>query len=537
MAVSFIIRGGTVLDGSGKPGVQADIAVSGDRVVKIGEIAEVPGAQELDARGCMVSPGFINVLSHAYITLQQDPRGLSDLYQGVTTQIFGEGASLGPVRASMTSSMSEEILGFGSLPAGVRASWPSLRGFLEQLERKGVGFNVGSFVGAVNLRAAVAGNAKRQLSPSELQEACELLDEELSDGALGVGSALIYPPGSYADTAELIAYSKVLARHDALYISHLRSEGDRLLEGVQELIEISRASGARAEVYHLKAVGQENWSKLPLALDLIEAARSEGLTVTADVYPYAAGGTGLISSIPPRFRIGGITGLRRYLDNTEGREEIRAAFFVEDPDWENLYAASGGAQGVVILSAIPSLGVQPGTSLAAIAQKRGNSDPLHTLMDLLDVEPLTDAAYFMADEDNVRLAFDRPWVSVGSDSDAPSTEELFAGHPVHPRAFGAFARVIGRYSRDEERVSIEEAVRRLTALPAENLRLKDRGSISVGAFADIAVFRLDEIADTATYARPATYATGMRHVLVNGVPALYEGHPTGALNGQALRRN
>ncbi|MCR1783819.1 D-aminoacylase [Nocardioides carbamazepini] len=536
MKVDVVIRGGEVVDGTGAPPYRADVAILDGRITAIGTsrdglLGDTTGIEELDATSCLVSPGFVNVLSHAYFTIQQDPRGLSDLYQGVTTEVFGEGVSLGPVTGEMTP----EMIVLGEIAPTVRTAWPSSREFLDDLERRGVGQNVATFVGAANLRMAVAGLADEPLDDDQLARACGLLRDELETGALGVGSALIYPPGSYAGTRELIAYAHVLAEHDALYISHLRNEGDRLEEAVRELLEIARETGARAEIYHLKTAGRDNWHKMPEILALVEDARDEGLRISADIYPYVAGSTGITASIPPQFHRGGIERLRARLRDPATRARVLAAIR-EGGEWESLWRMSGGADGVVILSRHPELGIRPGTSVADIARERGDADPVETLLDIVEAAPYADAAYFLGDEDNLRSAFTRPWVSVGSDSDAPSSEDLFADHPVHPRAFGAFARVIGRYARDEGLVGIGEAVRRVTSLPASNLRLADRGEIRRGYHADIAVFDLSRVADRATYADPKRYATGMRHVLVNGVAALRDGAPTGLLAGRALRR-
>ena len=322
MLPTIVVRDGTVLDGRGSPPRKADVAISGDTIVEVGTIGAVPGAIDIDARGCMVAPGFVNVLSHSYLTLQQDPRGLSDLYQGVTTQVFGEGVSLGPVTGSMTPAM----LGLGAIPTGVQSHWPRLHDFLESLETNGVGFNVASFVGAANLRMVVAGVDNRLLSEQELAEACALLDEELENGALGVGSALIYPPGSYADSGELRAFSQVLARHDAVHICHLRSEGQRFLESIEELVDIARTTGARGEIYHLKVAGKSHWHKMSEALQLVESAREDGVRITADVYPYEAGNTLLSAALPPEFRCRDTTAGRTHLNSTGVREQIRETF-------------------------------------------------------------------------------------------------------------------------------------------------------------------------------------------------------------------
>lgn len=531
MQVDTIIRGGTVVDGSGSPRIRADVAIDDGRIAAVGDLTGCTAPEILDAAGCVVTPGFINVLSHAYFTLQQDPRGLSDLYQGVTTQVFGEGVSLGPVQGEMT----EDMIWLGDSAVGVRHAWPTLWGFLSDLETQGVGQNIASFVGAANLRMCLVGLEDRALTPDELERAAAILDREMTEGALGIGSALIYPPGSYASTEELITYCRVVARHDGLYISHLRNEGDRLLEAVDELIDIARTSGARAEIYHLKTAGQENWSKMTRVVARIESARSAGIEVTADIYPYAAGGTALSASIPPEFHLGGIDQMRRHLRSAEGRAAIARAVD-QGGDWESLWRMSGGAAGVVILSSHPELGIEPGTNLETLAERRGDADPIMTMLDIVDAAPNADAAYFIGSEESIKTAFAKPWVSVCSDSDAPAANEVFANHPVHPRAYGAFARVLARYVREESIVTLEEAIHKMTGHAAATLRLVDRGSLDVGAHADVTVFDPDAIVDVATYDQPARYAQGMRHVMVNGSVAFREGQPTGVLAGRALRR-
>lgn len=527
MSFSLVIRAGMVADGTGAPLFPADVAIEGDRIALVGEVPAVD-CPELRADGCVVAPGFINVLSHAYATLQQDPRGLSDLYQGVTTEVFGEGYSLGPV----SGRASEAAEARSALP-GVRMAWPRLRDFLAHLESAGVGPNVASFVGAGNLRMIHAGTDRRALTADELSAACELLDAELADGALGLGSALIYAPGTYASTDELVAYAEVLAAHDALYVSHIRDEADRLLEATAELLEIARRASVRAEIYHIKASGRQNWPAMAKAVDMVERARAEGLTVTADVYPYLAGCTRLAACIPPQYHAGGRAALLGRLADPATRARITAAIAAPATDWQNLYLDAGGAQGVLVLG--PPGTDHVGRTLADVSAARGDAGPIDTLVDLVAGDPSLLAGYFGVAEENVRLALARPWVSVCSDADAPSAEPPFTDTPTHPRTYGSFARVLGHYVR-EGVLGLEEAVRRMTSLPAGNLRLADRGRVAVGAFADLAVFDPEQVHDRATYTAPHTYATGMRHVVVNGVTAFEDGLPTGALAGRALRR-
>lgn len=527
-----VIRGGMVVDGSGSPARRADVLIEDGRVVRVGEVSRADAEQEIDAGGMLVAPGFINVLSHAHFSLQGDPRGLSDLYQGVTTQVFGEGNTLGPLagRASV------EMLGTTMRRPQLESAWPSAVAFTRHLESSGVGFNVASFVGAVNLRMSQVGLEPGALSDAERTGAADLLAAELAAGALGVGSALIYPPGSSADTAELLAYAHVLAANEATYISHLRSEGDRFVPAVEELIHLARESGARAEIYHLKAVGRENWPAFSRVLELVESAREEGLRITANIYPYEAGSTVLAACIPPRFR-DGLDGLEHALADPAARAEIKREIHGDGSGWENMISVCGGPQGVMVLSATPELGLENGLTLDQIAVRLGEDDPLDALFRVVAADRNTPAAYFMADESNTRRAFQRPWVSVGSDSDAPTAEAVAAGHPAHPRAFGTFARVLSVYARDEGIVPVEEAIRRMTSLPAETFGLRDRGGIREGAHADIVVLDLPGLEARSTYLQPGLYARGVHDVLVGGVPTLRAGAPTGLLPGQALTRD
>jgi N-acyl-D-amino-acid deacylase len=508
------------------------VLLEDERIARVGDIGTTEVDVEIDAGGLHVIPGLINVLSHAYFTLQDDPRGLSDLHQGVTTEIFGEGGTLGPLAGVATV----EMLASSMRHPELASAWPTAVAFLDHLEARGVGFNVASFVGAVNLRMSQVGLEQGALTAAQREGAAALLDAELTAGALGVGSALIYPPASSADTDELLAYARVLARHDATYISHMRSEGAGLIEAVDELIFLARESGARAEIYHLKAVGRENWHKFAAVLDRVDAARAEGVRVTADIYPYEAGSTALASCIPPRYR-DGVDGLERSLADPAIRAEIKREIAERTPGWENMLDVCGGPDGVLVLSSTPALGLPNGLTLTEIARRLGDDDPVDAMFRVVTADRNTPAAYFMADEANTRLGFRRPWVSVGSDSDAPTSEAVAAGHPTHPRAFGAFARVLSVYARDEGIVSVEEAVRRMTSLPASTHGIADRGTIRPGAFADVAILDLAGLDARATYLDPGRYATGVQHVLVNGVATLADGAPTGRLPGRALRRS
>jgi N-acyl-D-amino-acid deacylase len=530
MGQRIVIRGGAVADGSGGSLRDGDVVVEGDRIAGIVPPGTAVDGDEIDAAGLVVAPGFINVLSHAHYSLQVDPRGLSDLLQGVTTLVFGEGWSLGPCTEPMLCQAGRDA------PAGVQAAWPRLAEALRALESTGLAVNVASFVGAHNLRELSAGDTDRPLTPAEKDRACGILAEELADGALGVGSALIYPPGCFADTKELAAWCDVVAHHDGLYISHVRSEGSRLLESLDELTWLAETTGVRAEVYHLKAAGQDNWPKMRGALDRIDQARTRGLQVTADIYPYTAGMTSLSACIPPRYHDGGVGALLDRLADPGTRADIARDIVTDSGTWENLYLAAGGANGILLLGGLEAAAAPHlGATLAQAAAAEG-ADPVQLLLDLVAGAPQLLAAYFIIDEDNMRAALTRPWVAICSDSEAPASEGRFLATPTHPRAYGSFARVLGRYARDERLLPLPEAVRRMTALPAQTLRLNHRGRIAPGCFADIAIFDPDTVADDATYDAPHRYARGVTHVLVNGVPEVRDGAFSRGGAGRALRR-
>lgn len=527
MTTTLVIRGGTVHDGSGGPGRVADVLVDGDRITAVSPGAGVHDVPVLDATGLVVAPGFVNVLSHAYFTLEKDGRGLSDLYQGVTTQVFGEGTSIGPFTPEVRAELE---------PGGPPLVWDRLSEFLAHLESKGVVQNVASFVGAHNLRMIGAGSDDRPMTAAELSHVRGVLDEELTDGALGLGSALIYPPGCFASTDELVAFCEVVARHDGTYISHMRSEGDHFLDAVDELIEIGRRAGVHAEIYHLKAAGRHNWPKMARAVERVEAARSAGQPVTADIYPYLAGQTQLGASIPPDFHEGGHEALAARLADPAERARIREAVMTPSERWENLYLAAGGASGVMLLPDPNGPAARyRGLSLRQAADGNG-TDPVEMLLELVEQEPALNSMYFMMDEEVLRTALRNPWVSVGSDAPTFATEAPYADAPTHPRAYGTFARILGRYVREQSLLTLGEAVRRMTSLPAGNLGLRDRGLLAPGNYADIVVFDPDTVGDHATYEEPHQYATGVRHVVVNGRTALADGVPTGNLPGRALRR-
>jgi N-acyl-D-amino-acid deacylase len=522
-----VMRGGTVYDGEGGPPYAADVAIDGDLITAVMPAIGDRGRREVDVSGLALSPGFINMLSWAIPSLIADGRAQSDVRQGVTLEVFGEGSSMGPLTDDMRRDQIDR-------QADIKHDipWTALREGLDHLVRLGVSVNVASFVGATTLRVHELGYDDRPASPDELERMCRLARDAAADGALGLGSALIYTPGTFASTDELAALAEAAG---GTYISHLRNEGDRLVEAVDELIEIARRAGVRGEIYHLKQAGEANWSKLPRVIERVEKARADGLDITADMYPYTAGATGLNASMPPWVQEGGFRAWLARLRDAVVRERVAREMRAPGSDWENLYLAAGGAAGV-LLASFKNDALKPltGMTLAEVAKTRGRS-PEETAMDLvIEDESRVGACYFIASEDNLRREVAIDWMSFGSDEAAPSPEGLFLKSNPHPRAYGTFARLLGHYVREERLVPLEEAIRRLTSFPAANLRLDRRGRIARGYFADIVAFEADKIADHATYAEPHRYATGVVHVLVNGEAVLRGGEHTGARPGRVL---
>lgn len=527
-----IIRHGVVIDGSGTPGIVADIGIRNDRIAAIGNLDDSQGEQEINADGLVVAPGFINMLSWSVESLIKDGRGLSDIAQGVTLEVFGEGWSMGPLSDTPeTRAMLKRFLGddIEELP------WTTLGSYLEYLENKGISPNVASFVGATTLRIHEVGFEDRPPTPTELENMRELTRQAMEEGAMGFGSSLIYPPAFFASTEELVELAKVVGEYDGMYISHMRSEGNRIEQSIEELITIAREGGISAEIYHLKMAGKQNWGKLPVVVKMIEDARAEGLDITTDMYTYIAGGTSLSACFPPWASDGGEAALLERLKDPETRARIIEAMRSDADDWENLYFGAG--PGGVLLSSIDeeSLSHYTGRTIEEIAAKR-ETDPEETVADLvLESGNTIGAVFFLMSEENVRQQIKLPWMSFGSDAAAVAPEGDVIRQGAHPRAYGNFARLLGRYVRDEQVISLEEAVYKLTSLPAGNLKIEDRGLLANGYFADVVVFDPDSIADHATFAEPHQLSTGVRHVFVNGEQVLRDGEHTGALPGRVVR--
>lgn len=526
-----IIRGGTVYDGSGDAPRVADVAIIGDSIVAIGDLAAAHAATEVDARGLAVAPGFINMLSWATVSLLEDGRSQSDIRQGVTLVVFGEGTSMGPLNDAMKKRMVDEQ---GDIRYDV--AWTTLGEYLEHLEGRGVSTNVASFVGATTVRIHELGYEDREPDAGELERMRALVRDAMQQGALGVGSSLIYAPAFYAKTPELVALAHEAGRYGGMYISHMRSEGNALLEATDELITIAREAGVPAEIYHLKAAGADNWAKMDRVIDRIDAARAEGLRITTDMYTYTAGATGLDAAMPPWVQEGGLQEWRRRLQDPAIRARVLREMRTPSSDWESLYLLAGSADRVVLTAfRQDSLKHLTGRTLADVAAARGTS-PEETAMDLVVLDDSrVGAVYFLMSEDNVRRQIALPYMTFGSDAGSLATEGVFLRSNPHPRAYGNFARLLGHYVRDQKVITLEEAVRRLTSMPADNLKLRRRGSLAPGFHADVVVFDPAAIIDHATFEQPHQYATGVLHVFVNGVQVLKDGEHTGEKPGRVVR--
>ena len=527
----LIIRHGMVYDGSGAAPRQADLGVRGDRIASVGDLSGAHAIREADAQGMAVAPGFVNMLSWAPDSLYLDGRSLSDIKQGVTLEVFGEGDSLGPLNAEIRAATLAQQ---GDLAHPL--DWTTLGEGLDVLARRGVSPNVASFVGAATIREHELGYVNRPPTPEELARMQELVREAMREGALGVGSALIYAPGTYANTDELIALARAAGEYGGAYISHMRSEGDRLLESLDELINIARSAHVHGEVYHFKAAGSANWPKMAQAIAKIEAARASGVDISANMYTYTAGATGLDAAMPSWVQDGGLDAWIRRLQEPATRARVLAEMRAPGKDWENLLYAAGSAQ-KVLLVAFTNDKLKPltGKTLAEVARMRGKS-PEETAIDLVvEDHSRVGTVYFLMSEDNVKLGLAQPWVALGSDEGSYLPEGAFLKFQPHPRAYGNFARFLGTYVRDEHVATLADAIRRLSALPAQNLKLRDRGELRPGAYADIVIFDPATIADHATYDRPQQFATGVRDVFVNGVQVLRNGEHTGARPGQVVR--
>jgi N-acyl-D-amino-acid deacylase len=531
-----LIKGGTVYDGTGKPGARLDLAINGDTVAAIGDLSRARGKTTVDATGMAVAPGFINMLSWANESLIEDGKSQSDIRQGVTLEVMGEGGSMGPLSDSMKAQMKRVQ---GDIKYDI--AWTTLGEYMDFLVKKGIAPNVASFIGATTLRMHAIGFADRQATPAEMDSMRALVRQGMEEGALGIGSSLIYPPAFFASTEELIELNKAAAPYGGMYISHMRSEANRLQEAVAELIRIAREAGVPAEIYHLKASGQANWYKMDSVFAMVEAARAEGLKITADMYTYPAGSTGLDATMPPWVQDGGTKAMLDRLKNAGQRARIAKEMNTPSNAWENMLQLTGGTgDGILLVGfTLDSLKPLTGKTLAEVAKTVGKS-PAETAMDLVYADASAtgaspQAVYFMMDTLNIVKQLQKPWVSLGSDGASMAPEGAFLKSSTHPRAYGNFARFLGKYVRDGKVMPLEEGVRRLSGLPAENMKLKKRGTLVAGNFADVVVFDAAKIQDHATFAEPQQYSTGVRDVFVNGVQVLKGGEHTGATPGRVVR--
>jgi N-acyl-D-amino-acid deacylase len=528
-AYDLIIRGGTIYDGSGKPPVVGDVAIKGDRIVAVGTV-EGSAKSELSAKGMAIAPGFINMLSWATESLIADPKSQSDIRQGVTLEVMGEGWSMGPINAAMKA---QETARQGDIKYPIE--WTTLGDYFGWLEKRGISTNIASFVGAATVRVHELGEGDVDPTPEQLGRMRALVRQAMNEGAMGVGSSLIYAPGSYAETDELVALTSEAAKCGGMYISHMRSEGDRIEEAVDELIEISRRSGAPAEIYHLKMAGRSNWGKLDTIVKKIEDARAAGLKITTDMYTYTAGATGLDAAMPTWVQAGGLEKWIERLKDPAIRARVAEEMKKPGSDWENLYFGAGADK--MILSGFKSEALKPltGKTLAEVAAMRGKS-PEETAMDLvIEDGSRVGTVYFLMSEDNVRKQIQLPWMSFGSDAASQATEGVFLKSGAHPRTYGNFARLLGRYVRDEKLIPLEQAVYRLTTLPATNLGIEHRGALKPGYYADVVVFDPATVADRSTFEAPHQYSIGVRDVFVNGTQVLKDGEHSGATPGRAVR--
>jgi N-acyl-D-amino-acid deacylase len=526
----IVIRNGMIYDGSGSAPVKGDVAIQKDRIAAIGKV-NGKGTVEIDANGMAIAPGFINMLSWATDSLIEDGTSESDIRQGVTLEVMGEGWSMGPLNAAMKK---EAVENQADIKYDIK--WTTLGEYLDYLVQKGISTNVASFLGATTVRVHEIGYEDRPPTAEELDRMKKLVADAMEEGALGIGSSLIYAPAFYARTEELIELCKVASKYNGMYISHMRSEANQLIEALDELIRISREAKLPAEIYHLKAGGEPNWKKMDEVIRKVEAARAEGLQITADMYTYPAGATGLDAAMPPWVQEGGHKKWVERLKDPAIRERVKKEMSENAENWENLYYLAGSADRIILV-AFKNDQLKPltGKTLAEVAKMRGKSAQ-DTAMDLvIEDDSRVGTVYFLMSEENIRKQIALPWLSFGSDEASLKPEGNFLKSNPHPRAYGTFARLLGKYVREEKVISLQEAVRKLTSLPATNLKIDSRGSLKEGYYADVVVFDPARIQDHATFEKPHQFSTGVHHVFVNGVQVLKDGNHTGATPGRVVR--
>jgi len=530
-AYDVIIRNGRIMDGSGNHSVTGDVAIRGDRIAAIGALGDAVASRVIDATGLVVAPGFIDMLGQSEMALLIDNRSLSKLSQGITTEITGEGQSIAPQNALTLSDLQPELDHYH-----LKVDWTTLDGYFSRLEKQRSPLNIGTYVGAAQVRQAILGDVDRAPTAEELDKMKSLVAEAMQQGAFGLSTALIYPPGHYAKSEELIELAKIAGQYGGIYATHMRSEGQSETAALEEALRIGREGKLSVEIFHLKVVGKPRWGSMPKIVGMIQGARDAGQDVSADMYPYVAGGTALASSLPPWVADGGVTKLLERLRDSGSREKIKQEMALEHPNWENLYLGSGGAKGI-LLSGIenPDFKQYNGKTLSEVAEAQ-KKEPLDALMDLVVADQAqTGAIYFIASEDDLRYGLKQPWTSIGLDGSETSLDgPLFDPHG-HPRAFGSMPRLLGHYVRDEHLLPLEQAIVKITSLPARRMRLRDRGLLKPGLFADITIFDPATIIDKATYEEPAQPSQGVKYVFVNGLLEYELGKLTGAQAGRVLR--
>ena len=526
----ILIKNGTIADGSGKPTYIGNVGINADTIAGVG-VKNAKGTLEIDATGLVVAPGFINMLSWATESLLIDGKSQSDIRQGVTLEVFGEGTSMGPLTEERKKEWQENQ---GEVTYDI--DWNTLDEYLQSLVRRGVSTNVASFIGATTLRVNHIGYEDRPPTDEEMESMKAMVRQAMEDGAMGIGSSLIYAPAFYSSTEELIELCKVASEYDGMYISHMRSEGNRLLESMDELITIANEANIRAEIYHLKMAGKNNWNKFDAVVKKIDSARAAGLHITTDMYTYTAGATGLDASMPPWVQEGGYDKWAERLRDPEIRKRVYKEMTTETDKWENLMYAAGTSDNLLLVGfSNDSLRHYTGKTLTEVAKIHGKSAE-ETAMDLVIADgSRVGTVYFLMSEENVKKQIALPYMSFDSDAGSMAPEGIFLNSNPHPRAYGNFARVLGKYVRDEKVIPLENAIYKLTKLPATNLKIKKRGSLTEGYFADLAIFDPLSIQDHATFAEPHQYSTGMVHVFVNGEQVLKDGEHTGATPGQVVR--
>jgi N-acyl-D-amino-acid deacylase len=531
-AYDLVIMNGRIVDGSGNPWFYGNIAIAGDRIVKVGHIGASRAKRRIDARGLIVAPGFIDMLGQSETALLIDPRAESKIYQGITTEITGEGGSIAPLTDYILQEMEPSLRHFN-----ITVDWRTLDEYFKRLERSKSAINIATYVGATQVRQCVLKDEDRAPTPAELEAMKKLVAEAMQDGAVGLSTSLVYAPAFYAKTEELIELAKVASRHGGVYASHMRNESNSILQALDEAMRIGREANIPVEIFHLKMAGKPNWGRMGEVLKKIEEARAQGLDITADQYPYIAGGTSLGASIPPWAHEGGTAKFVERLKDPATREKLKREMRANASDWENFFYLAGEGSGIMVASVLNrSLARYEGKRITEIASLMGKADEIDALFDLVIADNgQTGAIYFLMNEEDVKLAMKKPWVSIGVDHGAVATTGKLAEGRAHPRGYGTFPRILGKYVRDEKVLSLEEAIRKMTSLAANRFHFHDRGLLKPGYFADIVIFDPQQISDVATFEDPNRLSNGVRFVLVNGEPVLFAGKPTGALPGRPLR--